>query len=141
MKGLRLILLGYCLLAALSGSVLTLVFGSALARSSAVVRHQAEILESTKQNFQDAQAYALRQRETQRMGRDNFTPEQAIEASTEAQAAIAEEQRLEAQLDSDQKLLDSQRKTLAQHQTRLVPLIALTIFHWLLVPLVYRRRE
>ncbi len=141
MKGLRLIIFSYCLLAALAGTAATGLFAARLGNQAAQLREIAQSVETTEKLHESAKDELLALREKQRMERDNYTAQQAIEASTNTQVAIDKEEQLLTMLDDLKAQYQVERAALQQQQTKLVPLLALTLLHWLLVPLTFRRKS
>lgn len=140
MRGLRLILFAYCLLAALAGTIGIVLFGSQLsAEGRAISTAQAE-LNQLEQRHEDARDELLALREKQRLERDDYSAQQAIEASAATQVAIEKEAALQLELDMSRQANEGARSALQKRQTQLIPLLALTLLHWLLCPLVYRRK-
>lgn len=140
MKGIRLIVFAYCLLGALAGSATTAIFGTRLSKESAQLDELAAALSAAQATHQTAKDELLALREKQRVERDNYNAQQAIEASANTQVAIEKESQLLQVVDDLERQHSTGRQELQQRQTKLVPLIALTLFHFLLIPLTFRRR-
>ena len=140
MKGLRLIIFGYCLLAALAGTLAIGLLGVQVGKQNGLLQAQFGQIEQLAEQHEDARDELLALREKQRLERDNYSAQQAIEASANTQVAIDREAQLQLELDINKSAHSAAKTALRQRETRLVPLLALTLLHWLLCPIVYRRK-
>jgi hypothetical protein len=141
MLKLRRILVVYLLFGALVFTAWLIAVGTGTAAESRRLAARNGDLEQLRVQYDEAHDEALQLREKQRQERDNYSGQQAIEASAAAQAAIEHEQTLLGKIEETENSLAADREALGKKQRSLVPIIALCLIHWLLLPLVTAKRS